>query len=51
MLYQRNLNLNYYIKGIRFNFRTYDADKDYERMKKAGVFQSVRPDGSVGEGW
>lgn len=30
-------------------YKTYDGEKDFERMKKAGVFQSVRPDGSVGE--
>lgn len=32
-------------------YRTYDEKKDFERMKVAGVFHSVKPDGSVGEGW
>ncbi|KAK7115600.1 hypothetical protein V1264_001438 [Littorina saxatilis] len=30
-------------------YKTYDAQKDFQRMKSAGVFQSVKPDGSVGE--
>ena len=30
-------------------YKTYDGKTDFERMKKAGVFQSVNPDGSVGE--
>jgi len=25
-------------------YKTYDADADFERMKKAGVFQTVGPD-------
>ncbi|KAK7101045.1 cytochrome c oxidase subunit 6C-1-like [Littorina saxatilis] len=32
-------------------YKTYDAQKDFERMKLKGVFHSVNPDGSVGEGW
>ncbi|XP_076440377.1 cytochrome c oxidase subunit 6C-1-like [Babylonia areolata] len=32
-------------------YKTYDAQKDFERMKVGGVFHSVNPDGSVGEGW
>ena len=40
------------IRRILFNFRTYDPDKDYERMKKAGVFTSIKQDGTVNtEGW
>ena len=31
--------------------RNYNVQKDFDRMKTAGVFQSVNPDGSVGEGW
>ncbi|XP_064605924.1 cytochrome c oxidase subunit 6C-like [Liolophura sinensis] len=30
-------------------YKTYDAQADFERMKKEGVFQSVTPDGKVGE--
>lgn len=29
-------------------YKSYDAKADFERMKKAGVFQSVRPDGEIG---
>ncbi|KAL8598083.1 hypothetical protein ACOMHN_030369 [Nucella lapillus] len=29
-------------------YETYDPSADFERMKKAGVFTSVKPDGSVG---
>ncbi|XP_076462384.1 cytochrome c oxidase subunit 6C-like [Babylonia areolata] len=32
-------------------YKTYDVQKDFERMKVGGVFHSVKPDGSVGEGW
>ena len=28
-------------------YKTYDAKKDFERMQKAGIFQSVNPDGSA----
>ena len=27
-------------------FRNYDQDKTFERMMKAGVFMSIRPDGT-----
>ena len=30
-------------------YRNYDPKVDFERMKKAGVFQSVNPDGSAGD--
>ncbi|XP_076444348.1 cytochrome c oxidase subunit 6C-like [Babylonia areolata] len=30
-------------------YKNYDQNVDFERMKKAGVFQSVNADGSVGE--
>ncbi|KAK7115601.1 cytochrome c oxidase subunit 6C-like [Littorina saxatilis] len=30
-------------------YRTYDPEADFERMKNAGVFKSVREDGSPGE--
>ncbi|XP_076341347.1 cytochrome c oxidase subunit 6C-2-like [Tachypleus tridentatus] len=26
-------------------YNSYDAEKDFERMRQAGVFQSCRPDG------
>ncbi|XP_076339201.1 cytochrome c oxidase subunit 6C-1-like [Tachypleus tridentatus] len=26
-------------------YKNYDAEKDFERMRQAGVFQSCRPDG------
>ncbi|KAK7504071.1 hypothetical protein BaRGS_00004803 [Batillaria attramentaria] len=32
-------------------YKNYDSQKDFERMVKAGMFTSVLPDGSVGEGW
>ena len=34
-----------------YYFREYDGEKEFARMKAAGIFQSVRPDDSVGEGW
>ncbi|KAL8598082.1 hypothetical protein ACOMHN_030368 [Nucella lapillus] len=30
-------------------YKTHDGDVEFKRMMKAGVFQSVKPDGSVGE--
>ncbi|KAL8572531.1 hypothetical protein ACOMHN_019570 [Nucella lapillus] len=32
-------------------YKTFDADKEFERLKAGGVLHSVNPDGSVGEGW
>lgn len=32
-------------------YKGYDPQKDFEAMKSAGVFTSVLPDGTVGEGW
>ncbi|XP_046357890.1 cytochrome c oxidase subunit 6C-like [Haliotis rufescens] len=40
------------IKKYEEFHRTYDAKAHYQRMIKAGVFQSIRPDGSVtAEDW
>lgn len=31
------------IKAYEEFYKTYDADKDFERMRDAGVFRSVKP--------
>ncbi|KAK2185605.1 hypothetical protein NP493_230g03086 [Ridgeia piscesae] len=32
-------------------YKNLDVQRDFERMRDVGVFQSVKPGGAVGEGW
>lgn len=41
-MFQKNVLLNFVVR-IWFCFRTYDAEKDFNRMVQAGIFQSVKP--------